>query len=178
MSAINKVLVTYATVSGSTAGVAEAIAAGLREQGLLVDVLPIRQADPAAYAAVVLGSPIHGSQVLPEVLDFLRARRSELQGKPLALFMVCITLAMRNGQRYQAQILQNALEPVKAQAQISQAALFAGVLDLKKITDAKTRRMFRVATWLGIWRQGDHRDWAAIAAWTKQIGPLLQVRQG
>ncbi len=51
----NKILVTYATCTGSTVGVAEAIGKILSETGTLVDVLPIREVkDLSAYRAVYL----------------------------------------------------------------------------------------------------------------------------
>ena len=54
------VLVGYATKHGSTRGVAERIAARLREHGLGVDVRALRGTeDAAAYDAVVFGSAVY-----------------------------------------------------------------------------------------------------------------------
>ncbi len=56
----NSILVTFSTIYGSTQEVAERVAATLREQGLDVDLLPIKQVrslDP--YRAVVLGAPLY-----------------------------------------------------------------------------------------------------------------------
>jgi hypothetical protein len=50
----NKILVTYATCTGSTAGVAEAIGKTLAEDGTPVDVLPMLEVrDLAPYRGVV-----------------------------------------------------------------------------------------------------------------------------
>lgn len=52
----NKILVTYATCTGSTVGVAEAIGRTLSEGGAQVDVRPMREvADLSSYGAVVAG---------------------------------------------------------------------------------------------------------------------------
>ena len=62
----NKILVTYATCTGSTVGVAEAIGKTLAEQGLIVDVLPMQAVkDLSAYQAVVAGSAIQDKRWLP-----------------------------------------------------------------------------------------------------------------
>jgi menaquinone-dependent protoporphyrinogen oxidase len=55
-----KILVTYTSRFGSTAGVAEAIAKTLNEKGMVVDVLPMSEVkNLAQYQAVVAGSAIN-----------------------------------------------------------------------------------------------------------------------
>ncbi len=79
----DKILVTYASRTGSTAGVAEAIGKTLAESGVRVDVLPMQEVtDLAPYRAVVAGSAIQGAQWLPEALDFVRAHRAALARSP------------------------------------------------------------------------------------------------
>ena len=59
----NKILVTYATCTGSTVGVAEAIGKTLADGGAQVDVLPMQAVkDLAPYQAVVAGSAIQGKR--------------------------------------------------------------------------------------------------------------------
>jgi menaquinone-dependent protoporphyrinogen oxidase len=56
-----KILVTFASRTGWTAGVAEAIGKTLKENGAHVDVLPMSQVkDLTPYEAVVAGSAING----------------------------------------------------------------------------------------------------------------------
>jgi menaquinone-dependent protoporphyrinogen oxidase len=65
----DKTLITYATCTGSTCGVAEAIGKTLTESGLSVDVLPMRQVQGLSpYRAVVAGSAVQNKQWLPEAL--------------------------------------------------------------------------------------------------------------
>jgi len=55
-----RVLVVYATRHGAARGIAERIAATLRESGAEMTVRPIGQAgDPADYDAVVVGSALY-----------------------------------------------------------------------------------------------------------------------
>jgi menaquinone-dependent protoporphyrinogen oxidase len=67
----NKILVTYASRAGSTAGVAEAIGKTLSARGEQVDVLAMQEAkNLTPYRAVVAGSAIQNKQWLPEAMQF------------------------------------------------------------------------------------------------------------
>ena len=90
----NKILVTYASRMGSTAGIAEAIGKTLTENGAEVEVRPMESVkDLTPYQAVVAGSAIQGQQWLPEAMQFLRQHQAALAQKPFAAFLVCITLS-------------------------------------------------------------------------------------
>jgi len=66
---LNKILVTYASRTGSTAGVTKAIGKTLSENGLTVDVLPVQDVkDLESYRAVVAGSAIQAAKWLPEAM--------------------------------------------------------------------------------------------------------------
>ena len=57
MNMSDKVLVTYASKHGATAEIAEKIGGILREAGVDIDIMPVKQAkDPSAFGAVILGS--------------------------------------------------------------------------------------------------------------------------
>ncbi len=89
---MKKILVTYATMAGSTAEVAQAVAEELQQGGLQVDVKPLEQVGGlAVYDGVVVGAPmIMGWQRAAR--RFLRRHRGELQGKPLAVFVLAMSL--------------------------------------------------------------------------------------
>ena len=96
-----KILVTYASRTGSTVGVAETIGKTLGKNGAQVDVLPMQEVkDITLYEAVVAGSAIQNQQWLPEAMQFMQTNRATLKQKPFAMFSVCMTLAMRNGEDY------------------------------------------------------------------------------
>ena len=170
----NKILVTYATCTGSTPGVAEAIGKTLVEQGLTVEVLPMQAVkDLSAYQAVVAGSAIQNKQWLPEALQFIRTNHAELSGKPFAAFLVCMTLAMRNGESYRP-FVSEFLAPVRALVKPLSEGLFAGALEIGKVPGLRDRLMFRLSVLFGVWKEGDHRDWNAIHNWAKDLALQLQ----
>ena len=170
---LNKILVTYATCTGSTVGVAEAIGSTLSERGLTVDVLPMRDVtDLTSYQAVVAGSAIQDKQWLPEAVDFVRANRAELSRKPFAAFLVCMTLAMKTGESYRPFVAEF-LAPVRALVRPVSEGLFAGVLDIAKVPTMKDRLLFRMSVLFGVWSEGDHRDWKAIQEWAENLAPRL-----
>ena len=81
----DKILVTYASRSGSTAGVAEAIASTLSEQGIPVDVYPMNEVqDISAYGAVIAGSAIQVDKWLPEARQFVEQYQAKYLLRPLA----------------------------------------------------------------------------------------------
>jgi menaquinone-dependent protoporphyrinogen oxidase len=174
----DKILVTYASRNGSTAGVAEAIGKSLAEGGAQVDVLPMKDVkDLALYRAVVAGSAIQAAQWLPEAVQFVQAHRVELARKPFAAFLVCMTLAMKKGD-YREQVAAwldpvcALVKPVSGGKNIP-LGLFAGVLDTHKIHSFGDRLKFRLSVAMGVWSEGDHRDWNAIRLWAKGRYPLL-----
>jgi len=169
----NKILVTYSSRTGWTAGVAEAIGKILAENGAPVDVLPMREVqDLAPYRAVVAGSGINGGAWLPEAMQFVRDHQAELKRKPFAAFLVCMTLAMRNGEQYRTHVAAW-LDPVRTLVKPVGEGLFAGGLDISKIPSFGDRLKFRLSVMFGVWREGDHRDWAAIRKWAIELKPFL-----
>lgn len=169
------VLVTYASRAGSTRGVAEAIGRTLSEAGLQVDVVSMDKVkDLSAYDAVVAGSAIRGSKWLPEATEFIQKHRSALAGKRLAMFTVCITLAMKNGENYRPAVM-GWVAPVRAMIHPLSEGLFAGMLDFSKLPFNWDTLMLRLAVLVGVFPRGDHRDWNAIRSWAESIKPVLRL---
>jgi menaquinone-dependent protoporphyrinogen oxidase len=89
---MKKILVTYATMSGSTAEVALEVAREIGEGGTQVEFLPLdKVGDLSDYNAVVIGAPMvmgwHRS-----ALKFLAKNREALRRIPLAVFATGMSL--------------------------------------------------------------------------------------
>ena len=159
----DKVLVTYATRTGTTAGVAEVIGETLAATGLAVEVRPMAEVtDLAPYSAVVAGSAIQAAHWLPEAMDFVRARQAELARRPFAAFLVCMTLAMP-GDPHREEV-SRWLQPVRELVTPVSEGLFAGALDLGNLPSWRAKLNFSISVRLKVWSEGDHRDWNEISA--------------
>lgn len=89
---MNRILVAYATMAGSTAEVAQAVGEEIAKNGLQVDILPISQVkDLEAYDGVVVGGPmIMGWHRAAS--GFLKRHRDAFQRIPLAVFVMAMSL--------------------------------------------------------------------------------------
>jgi menaquinone-dependent protoporphyrinogen oxidase len=171
---MKKILVTYASRSGSTAEIATAIGTKLTEDGTQVDVLPMQEVnDLSVYGAVIAGSAIRNRAWLPEAMQFVRKHRAELSRKPFATFTVCITLAMSSSDQYRKAV-SDWIHPVRTQVMPISEGLFAGRLDFSRLPFTWDTIKLRAVVGLGIFPKEDRRDWKAIDAWAESIRVLLQ----
>jgi menaquinone-dependent protoporphyrinogen oxidase len=168
-----RILVTYASRSGFTASVAEAIGKTLSEGSAQVEVVPMKEVkDLSIYSAVVAGSAIQGQKWLPEAMKFIMDHQSELSRKPFASFMVCITLSMANANQYRDG-LKDWMVPVRNMVRPVNEGYFAGGLDFSKLPFTFNVLAMRMVVLFGLWKEGDHRDWHAIRAWAESLRPQL-----
>jgi menaquinone-dependent protoporphyrinogen oxidase len=170
-----KILITYASRTGSTAEIAEAIGKTLSEDNAQVDILPMQAVkDPSPYQAVIVGSAIRKSKWLPEALQFVRTHQETLRHKPFAMFSVCITLAMSNSEQYRGAVA-GWTASVRALVRPPSEGLFAGLLDFDKLPFSLDALKLRATVAAGFFPRGDHRDWSAIHAWAESLKPMLGV---
>lgn len=169
----NHILVTYASRTGTTAGVANEITKVLSENGSQVDVLPMKDVkDLTGYSSVVVGSAIQAAKWLPEAVRFIQTHQSTLKSVPVAMFSVCMTLAMPNGENYR-QGVADWVQPVRGMVNPVSEGLFAGALDVSKVPTLSDRIKFKMSVALGVWKEGDHRDWNAIRTWAVELQSAL-----
>ncbi|MFE2645645.1 flavodoxin domain-containing protein [Streptomyces nigra] len=91
-----RVLVGHAIAHGSTRGVADRLAVGLRHAGLATDVRALNVVDDAdAYGVFVLGSAVHNQSWLDPAKGFVRDNLELLGPRPVWLFSVGMPGALR-----------------------------------------------------------------------------------
>ena len=166
-----RVLVAYATRSGSTAEVAETIARTLREAGCEAEVRLLKEVrDLDGYDALVLGTAIRYAKPLPEVLKFAERHRAALCRLPVAYFAVCGTLK-EDTPEHRATVLAylDALRQIKQPVSVG---LFAGAIDYRQLNPVM--RWFAAHDQTGAMAEGDWRNWDQIGAWAAELAPRLR----
>lgn len=194
---MKKVLLAYATKSGSTAEVAEFIGKEIVKAGAEVEVLPIRDdIDLRAYDAVLVGGPmIMGWHT--QAVRFLQKNRAVLMQKPLACFIMAMSLTkMTDENRLPFPVFQdprlakpakepgklsfkenyatvwNYLKPLRSRSagiEPVSVAFFGGKLDLGQLSFFNKLFVLLV---IGV-TPGDYRNWEAMRTWTASLLPTL-----
>lgn len=159
------ILVATASKHGSTAGIAEAIAAELRMMGNTVDVQDIRHClGVGQYDAVILGSAVYMGNWLPEAHQFVASHRSDLAERPVWLFSSG-PLGWDNPMpKDDPAHLDELMRSTGARGH----QIFVGKLDKSGLNLGE-----RLASSLVHAPTGDFRDWETIRSWSRQIGNVL-----
>jgi menaquinone-dependent protoporphyrinogen oxidase len=165
-----RVLVAYATWAGSTAGIAERVAEVLNRNGLKAEAVPAKKIrDTASYGAVVLGGAVHAGKLHPDAVKFARRNKADLNSKPFAAFVVCLTM---KGCDDKSRTTASAyLDPVREHAKPASEGLFAGAYDPNKLSFVARTIMKMIKT-----PPGDYRKWDEIEAWAATLAPLFASR--
>jgi len=162
-----KVLVAYASKYGSTREVAEAVAAGLREQGHDSDVRAARDVrDVDGYSAVVLGGALYFFRWHRDARRFLARHRRALEHVPVAVFgmgPIEDTAEQFEGARKQVDKALGKhgwLEPASV-------AVFGGRVDPSGLRFPDNNPAFKSMP------PTDIRDWGEIRLWAQELTSSL-----
>lgn len=165
----SKVLVVYATKTGSTAEIASRIAETLRERNHTVDLLRVDQVtDMESYSTIILGSAARAGSVLPEATLFVNRNQATLQEKNFHMFIVCMTL--KDDTADNRNIVSGYLQPVRELIDPDCEGLFAGVMDYSKLNFFEKMLAKALKS-----PEGDFRNWNQIVAWAEDVSQRLPV---
>jgi menaquinone-dependent protoporphyrinogen oxidase len=158
------VLVGYATRSGSTQEVAEAIAIAVRDRGLEVDLLPMRNVRTlAGYRMLVLGAPFYMFRWHKDALAFLSKHQDALRKLPVAVF----ALGPFHDEEKEWQGVREQLD--KALAKYPLFAPVAREVFGGKFDPTKLRFPMNLIPALKKMPASDVRNWDAIRAWAHNL---------
>jgi len=196
---MKKILVTYATMAGSTAEVAQVVGEELARSGLQVEVLPLSEVKNLDdFAGVVVGAPM----ILGwhrEARRFLKQHRKSFVHIPLAVFAMAISLTQTG---------ETSLDgvPITVDEKLPKAPEKAGSLSFKEryarlsnyvqpiLKAARPAKPVsigvfggrmeygRLKWWAVLFvmviiqaRAGDLRNWDAIRAWAATLPAAFQL---
>ncbi len=196
---MNRILVAYATMAGSTVEVAQAVGEEIAKTGLQVDVLPLSEIRSLeAYSGVVIGGPmIMGWH--REAIRFLKKHHDAFQHLPLAVFVMAMSLtqtgemsvggvpvttdenlpkppekegSLNFRERYAR--LANYLQPILSATRPAKPAsigIFGGRLEYGRL------KWWAVLFAMLIIRApaGDRRNWPAIRSWAAGLPAAFQL---
>jgi menaquinone-dependent protoporphyrinogen oxidase len=162
-----RVLVAYSSKRGSTAEIAETLAATLRRQGLgvcLERAEEVRSLEP--YDAVVLGSAVYMKRWGGEAKHFLKKHRKALRQKPFWVFSSGPVGDPANDN-------PDWMEPPKLAEKVEELGGRDHVVFGGRVP-TEPRGLMEKAMAEGVPKQfRDRRDWDAIRAWAAEIAHEL-----
>ena len=165
----DKVLVAYASRSGSTAEIGEKIAEVLRREGLAVDLQPVGQVKGLeGYSTVLLGSAVYYGRWRKEAVNFLAAKEKDLLDKKVWFFS-----SGPAGEGDPVELLEGWTFPPLQQEIADRihpqgVIVFHGVMDDKKMNFFERWILKKMDAPLG-----DFRDWEMITGWAEDVAEQL-----
>jgi menaquinone-dependent protoporphyrinogen oxidase len=163
----DRILVAYASKSGTTVDVAQAIGKSLSDQGATVDVKPAKAVTSLeGYRAVVIGSGIRMGQWLPEAVGFVKTHQAKLHQLPIAYFTVHL-LHLDDGEESRT-IRATFTEPVRRILAPKTEVFFAGRLAYSKLSLIELMLAKAMKA-----QEQDLRDWNKIHAWAEGLAPTF-----
>lgn len=170
-----KILIAYATWTGATHEVADAIAAEYARRGLVADVVAADKVrELAGYDAVILGTGVHASNLPSTMLRFVEENAAALSNMPVAIFLLCLTMSEDTPENRATAL--SYLAPLRAKApQMTPVdiGLFGGAV-LTEGTDFSRQDPIRKMLERSMAKTApDARDWGLIGAWASRVLPML-----
>jgi len=155
----NRILIAYATRTGSTVEIAAAIGKSLSEKGFSVDVEPVEDnPSPDGYQAVIMGSAIRMGSWLPEAVEYVEINQFVLERMPVALFTVHMLNTREDEESRNNRFAY--LSKIRPLLNDPEEVYFEGKMDFSRLSflDRMIAKMVDA-------EEADHRDWERINNW-------------
>ena len=163
------ILVAYATKTGGTADIAQAVGNELERVGLTVDVRPVEEvSDVRRYDAVLLGSAIYLGKWRPEALRFGEGHAQALRARMVWLFDSGPLFSWPDqGKNEAVPAADDLMRSIGARSRTT----FGGKLE-EKDAGFLTRRIMASGK---AGSYGDFRNFERIRKWAHQVGLEVQA---
>ena len=173
-----KVLITYASRHGATAGIAARVAARLSRNGIEADLQPVDEVcDVSAYDAVVIGGAAYMSHWLKEAVRFAERHREDLAKRPVWIFSsgpLGTEVVDKQGNDILESSRPREFDTLADLLDPRDEHVFFGAYDPTAAPIGITERMVRHLPAVSeALPRGDFREWTAIDAWADQIAAEL-----
>ncbi len=178
------VLVAYATKHGATRGIAERIAAVLRDRGFGILLRDVQEAgDIFGFDAFVIGSAVYLGKWRKEAVDFVRANSATLSRRPTWLFSSgpLGPVGTDPERRVERDVMEaRELDELRDALSLESAArprehrVFFGAIDPGTLGAAE-RLMRVIPAGRHLLPEGDFRDWSEIESWATSIADQLSI---
>lgn len=173
-----RVLVAYASRSGSTAEIADRIAARIRESGIDTDCISVTDHPLiSAYDAFVIGSSVYVGRWEKDARTFIESHAEALASHPTWLFSsgpLGTERTLENGEdKLSGAVVASELERLTTAVHPRGHAVFFGAFHADRA--AFGIRMFRLLPAARkLLEEGDFRDWQSIERWGDEIAGVLE----
>lgn len=174
-----KVLVAFASKYGSTRGIAEFIRDKLRDGGLEVDCLDVRESlNCMKYDAFVIGSALYMGHWMKEAKQFIKLNLGILSSRPVWLFSSGPTGDKQVNAKGQS-LLEHAvsgpvdLDNIERGINAREHRIFFGAFDPENL-GYFSRKFFETDMMRNASPAGDYRNWKEIETWANGIGQRLK----
>lgn len=174
------VLVAYATRHGSTAGIAERVAATLQAAEVPAEARPVSEVrDLSSYDAVVLGGAAYMYHWLKDATGFAKRHQKELRERPVWLFSsgpLGTDQVDAEGRDVTETSRPKEFEQLTELLQPRGEQVFFGAWDPESPAIGLGERLVRhMPAAREAMPAGDFRDWDAIEAWANGIAEELKA---
>jgi menaquinone-dependent protoporphyrinogen oxidase len=171
-----RVLVVYASKYGSTKGIAERIAMGLKALGQEAVAVPATaECRIDGYDAYVIGSAVYMGAWLKEARDLVRRHEALLSSRPVWLFssgpLGTDTVDGQGRDVREAAVPKEIAEYMSA-VNVREHRVFYGAFDHMKLSFSH-RLVYAMPAAKKILPDGDFRDWVEIDGWARAIAEAL-----
>jgi menaquinone-dependent protoporphyrinogen oxidase len=165
-----KVLLAYASKYGATAEIAEKIGEVLKQEGLAVDVLPVKKVKHLTdYQNVVIGSAMYMGMWRREAVNFLKKNEKELTERKVWVFSTGPSGKGDPAELLKGIIVPQGVKPILDRIKPQDITVFGGSLNPDKMKGLEKWMVKMVKGELG-----DFRDWDVINKWAKGVAEAVK----